>query len=69
MRRLPGFDPITFTFRKNSNYWRKSLLEVISREQILTERGKKTYVIRTTTFPPFNFKQFFDHEGVENWKN
>ena len=24
-----GFDPITFSFSENSNYWRESLLEVI----------------------------------------
>ena len=29
LRRLPGFDPITFTFDENSNYGRESLLEVI----------------------------------------
>jgi hypothetical protein len=29
LRRLPGFDPITFTFSENSNYWWENLLEVI----------------------------------------
>ena len=27
LRRYPGFDPITFTFGKNSNYW-KSIFEI-----------------------------------------
>ena len=30
LRRKPGFDPITFTFSENSNYWRESLLEVVT---------------------------------------
>ena len=29
LRRQPRFDPITFAFSANSNYWRESLLEVI----------------------------------------
>ena len=29
VRRLPEFDPITFTFSENSNYWQENLLEVI----------------------------------------
>ena len=29
LRRYPGFDPITFSFSENSNYWQESLLEVI----------------------------------------
>jgi hypothetical protein len=28
IKSLPGFDPITFTFSKNSNYGRENLLEV-----------------------------------------
>ena len=28
LRRQPGFDPITFTFSENSNYWLESLLEI-----------------------------------------
>ena len=27
--KMPGFDPITFTFSENSNYWRERFLEVI----------------------------------------
>ena len=30
--KMPGFDPITFTFNENSNYWRESLLEVIGQK-------------------------------------
>ena len=26
---MPGFDPITFTFSENSNYWQKRFLEVL----------------------------------------
>ena len=29
LRRWSGFDPITFTFSENSNYWQESLLELI----------------------------------------
>ena len=30
LRRQSGFNPITFIFRENSNYWRESLFVVIT---------------------------------------
>ena len=30
---------------------------------------KLTRTVRTECFPPFDFKPFFDHEGVGNQKN
>ena len=60
LKRLPGFDPITFTSSENSNYWGKSLFEVI-RQNIA---GWRFFVFKSLLTTPSNvlplhFKQTF----------
>ena len=57
-----GIDPITFTFSENSNYWRKSLLEVI-RQNVggWCQQTLKTKSLLTspTNILPLQLKQTF----------
>ena len=61
LRRWPGFDPITFTFSENSNYWRESLLEI--RRQNIAGWCQQTFwkqkVCWKSNVLPLLFKQTF----------
>ena len=57
LQRWPGFNPITFTFSKNSNHWWKSLLEVI--RQNIAGWCQKLLMTTPSNVLPSHLKQTF----------
>ena len=60
LRRQPEFDPITFTFSENSNYWREILLEVIRQNiALLGDVNKLLKTKMPSNVLPLHLKQIF----------
>ena len=58
LSRQSGFDPITFTFSENSNYWRESLLEVSNKAKTLLGDVNKLLKTKSLLTAPSNALPF-----------
>ena len=52
---MPGFDPITFTFRENSNYGRESLL-AFENNKFVDITNQCFVLLPQVNFPAFKLK-------------